>query len=101
MAPQIRARLHKQIARCNSSVSKDKYNHYRSIVSENAHDSMKLWQVLCAVLYSVPETIIPSHDSQKSLANHFMTFFSDEITKIWDSFFSSDSFTLPAHSDLP
>ena len=39
--------------------------------------------------------------SHKCLANRFVTFFSDKITKIRDSFSSTDSFRLPAPPDLP
>ena len=44
------------------------------------------WQVLRSVLHSIPEKVLPSHDSLVSLANHFVTFLSDKISKIRDSF---------------
>ena len=91
------AMLQKQIACCNSVVNRDKSNCYRNLVRENTSDSKKLWQVLRSALHTVPETVLPSHDSQKSLANNFvLTFFSDKITKIRDSVFSTDYFTFPA-----
>ena len=47
-----------------------------------------------------------SSDSTKflnclDLANRFVTFFSDKINKIRDSFTNTDSFTLPAPSEVP
>ena len=57
--------------------------------------------VLCPVLHSFPEKVIPSHVSQTGLANRFVTFFSDKVSKIRDSFSNTDSFTLPAPPDVP
>ena len=96
-----RARLCKQIARCNTLITRDKSNYYRNLISDNAHDSKKLWQVLRSVLHSVPDKVLPSHASHIGLANCFVTFFSDKISKIRDSFTNTDSFTLPAPSDVP
>ena len=98
---QNQARLCKQIARCNTLITRDKSNYYRNRISDNAHDSKKLWQVLRSVLHSVPEKVLPSHVSHIGLANRFVTFFSDKISKIKDSFRNTDSFTLPAPSDVP
>ena len=42
-SPQNRARLRKQIARCNAIITKDKTNYFRNLISDNAHDSKKLW----------------------------------------------------------
>ena len=100
-SPQNRARLRKQIARCNAIITMDKTNYFGNLISDNAHDSKKLWQILRSVLHSVPEKVLPSHASQICLANHFVTFFSDKIRKIRDSFTNTDSFTLPAPSDVP
>ena len=100
-SPQNRARLRKQIARCNSLVNKDKSNYYRSLVNENTQDSKKLWQVIRTILHSDRESVLPSHQSKECLANRFVTYFSEKITKIRDSFSSTDSFSLPAPSDLP
>ena len=66
-----------------------------------SHDSKKLWQVLCSVLHSISEKVLPSHDSQIGLANSFVTFFSDKISKIRNSFSNTDLFTLPAPTDFP
>ena len=82
-------------------ITMDKTNYFRNLISDNAHDSKKLWQILRSVLHSVPEKVLPSHASQICLANRFVTFFSDKIRKIRDSFTNTDSFTLPAPSDVP
>ena len=58
-------------------------------------------QVLRTVLHSDRESVLPSHQSKECLANHFVTYFSEKITKIRDSFSSTDPFSLPAPSDLP
>ena len=89
-----RARLRRQIAQCNSLVNIDKANYFRNLVRDNAYDSNKLWQVLCSALHS-------SHESKKGLADRFVTFFSNKIAKIRNSFFSSDLFTLPPPPDVP
>ena len=47
------------------------------------------------------ESVLPSPQSKECLANRFVTYFSDKIIKIRDSFSSTDSFRLPAPSDLP
>ena len=96
-----RARLRRQIARCNSLVNKDKANYFRKLVRENANESKKLWHVLCSALHSSPEAVLHSHKSKKGLADWFVTFFSDKIAKIRNSFSSSDSFTLPPPPDVP
>ena len=96
-----RSRLRKQIARCNSLVNKDKASYFRNLVRENANDSKKLWQALCSALHSGPEAVLPSHESKKGLADRFVTFFSDKIAKIRNSFSSSDSFSLPPPPDVP
>ena len=88
------ARLCRQIARYNSMVNEDKANYFRNLVRENANDSKKLCQVLSSALQSSPETVLPSHESKKSLADRFTTFFRDRIAKITSSFSSSDSFIL-------
>ena len=95
-SPQNRARLRKQIAHCNSLVNKDKSNYHRSLVNENAQDSKKLLQILRSALHSDRESVVPSHQSKSFCANRFVTNFSDKITKIRNSFSTTDSFSLPA-----
>ena len=52
-------------------------------------------------LHSSPDAVLPPHESKKGLADRFVTFFSDKIVKIRNSFSSSDSFTLPPLPDVP
>ena len=94
-----RARLCRQVVLSNSLVNKDKANYFRNLVRENANDSKKLWQILRSALHSRPEAVLPSHESKKGLADRFVTFFSDKIAKIRNSFSSSD--TLPPPPDVP
>ena len=54
-----------------------------------------------SALHSSPEAVLPSRESKKGLADQFVTFFSDKIAKIRNSFSSSDSFTLPPPPDVP
>ena len=96
-----RSRLRKQIARCNSLVNRDKASYFRNPVRENTNDSKKLWQALRSALHSGPEAVLPSHESKKGLAERFVTFFSDKLAKIRNSFSSSDSFSLPSPPNVP
>ena len=85
------ARLCKQIAHCIPFGNRDKSNNHRNLVSKNAPESEKLCRsyVMNCILFL------------KCVANCFMSFFSDKITKIRYSFSTIDSFTLPTTSDLP
>ena len=82
-------------------VNKDKANYFRNLVRENANDSKKICQVLHSALQSSTETVLPSHESKKGLADRFAIFFSDKIAKIRNSFPSSDSFILLPPHDVP
>ena len=64
--PLNRARLRKQIARCNSLANKDKVTYYRALVNENGDDPKKLWQVLRSTLHHIPDKVLPSNSSQKN-----------------------------------
>ena len=70
---------------------KDKTVYYRKLISDNSHDSKKLWQQLNKVLHRSHVTTLPSCESSKSLADRFATFFSNKIVKIRESFCSSGS----------
>ena len=72
--PINRARLRKQIARCNSLANKDKATYFRALVKENGDDPKKLWQVLRSALHRIPDKLIPSNSSQKQLADQFAAF---------------------------
>ena len=67
--PLNRARLRKQIARCNSLANKDKATYYRALVNENSDDPKKLWQVLRSTLHRIPDKVLPSHSSHKKLTD--------------------------------
>ena len=38
--------FHRQIARCNALVNNDKSDYYSKLISDNSHDSRKLWREL-------------------------------------------------------
>ena len=84
--PLIRSRLHRQIVRCNALVNKDKSDYYSKLISDNSHDSRKLWRELHKTLNKVSDATLPSHESKKSLADQFASFFSNKIKKIRDNF---------------
>ena len=86
-----RSRLWRQIAWCNHLANRDKTVYYRKLISDNSHDSKKLWRELQKVLYRSHSTTLPSCESSKSLADCFATFFSNKIMKIRESFSSSES----------
>ena len=85
--PLNRSRLRRQIARCNALVNKDKSDYYSKLISDNRHDSRKLWRELHKTLNRVPDATLPSHVSKKSLADQFASF-SNKIKKIRDNFAS-------------
>ena len=82
-----RSRLRRQIAWCNRLANRDKTVYYRKLISDNSHDSKKLWQELHKVLHRSHGTTLPSCESSKSLADRFATFFSNKILKIREFFF--------------
>ena len=84
--PLNRSRLHRQIVRCNALVNKDKSDYYSKLISDNSHDSRKLWRELHKTLNKVSDAALPSHESKKSLADQFASFFSNKIKKIRDNF---------------
>ena len=93
--PLNRAKLRKQIARCNSLANKDKATYYRALVNENGDDPKKLWQVLRSALHRIPDKVLPSNSSQKKLAEQFAAFFTNK------SFSSFSSFSLPSPVNPP
>ena len=84
--PLNRSRLRHQIARCNALVNKDKSDYYSKLISDNSHDSHKLWRELHKTLNRVSEVTLPSHECEKSLADQFASFFPNKIKKIRDTF---------------
>ena len=65
--------------------------YYRKLISDNSHDSKKLWRELHKVLHRSHSTTLPTCESSKSLPDRFVTFFSNEIIQICESFSSSES----------
>ena len=87
--PLNKSRLHRQIARCNSLVDKDKSNYYSKLISDNSHDPRKLWHVLRKTLGRVSDMTLPPHDSDKALADQFASYFHNKIKTIIDTFIPS------------
>ena len=81
-----RSRLRRQIAWCNHLANRDKTVYYRKLISDNSRDSKKLWWELHKVLHRSHGTTLPTCESSKSLADRFVTFFSNKIMKIRESF---------------
>ena len=86
-----RSHLRHQIAWFNRLANRDKTVYYRKLISDNSHDSKKLWRELHKVLHRSHGTTLPTYESSKSLADRFATFFSNKIMKICESFSSSES----------
>ena len=81
--PLNRSQLCRQIAQCNALVNKDKSDYYSKLISDNSHDSRKLWCELHKTLNRVFDAT--SHESEKSLADHFTSFL-NKIKKIRNTF---------------
>ena len=74
---------------CNALVNKDKSDSYSKLISDNSHDSQKLWREPQKTLNRFSDATLPSHESVKSLADKFASFISNKIKKIIDNFASS------------
>ena len=59
----------RQIARSKALVNKDKSDYYNKLISDNSHDSCKLWRELHKTLNKVFNATLPSHGSEKSLTS--------------------------------
>ena len=81
-----RSRLRRQIAWCNRLANKDKGSYYKNLITANSRNPKKLWQSLRKVLHRTSDTVLPAHSSDKSLADMFVSFFSNKISKIRDTF---------------
>ena len=90
-----RNRLCRQIARCNAIINRDKAEYYKTIISDNSHDPKKLWHTLRHVLDKGQEMILPPHQSEKSLANKFASFFHKKIKRIRNMFTVSSTVVIP------
>ena len=87
-----RSRLCKEIAWCNRLANKDKGSYYTNLITANSDDPKKLWQSLRKVLHRTSETVLPTHSSEKTLADTFASFFTNKISKIRDTFRTSGLF---------
>ena len=58
--PLNRSRLRCQIAWCKAFVNKDKSDYYSKLISDNSHDSRKLWHELHKTLNRVSDATLPS-----------------------------------------
>ena len=90
-----RCRLCKQIAWCNAIINRDKAEYYSTIISGNSHDPKKLWHALRHVLDKGHEMTLPPHQSEQSLANQFLSFFTQKIKRICDMFTASSTAITP------
>ena len=86
-----RSHLRRQITWCNHLANRYKTVYYKKLISDNSHDSKKLWRELHKVLHRSHSTTLPTCESSKSLADRFATFISNKIMKIHESFSSSES----------
>ena len=80
--PLNRSQLRRQIVRCNALVNKDKSDYYSKLISDNSHDSRKLWRELHKTLNKVSDATLPSHESKKSLADQFAPSFPTKLRKL-------------------
>ena len=96
-----RSRLRRQIAQCNSLVNKGKSDYYSKLISDNSQDPRKLWHVLQKTLSRVSEVKLPPHQSDKTLADQFASFFHNRIKTIRDTFTPSGTENVRPSSDLP
>ena len=96
-----RSRLRRQIARCNSLVNKDKSDYYSKLIYDNSQDPRKLWHVLRKTLSRVSEVTFPPHESDKTLADQFASFFHNKIKTIRNTFIPSGTEKDVRPSDPP
>ena len=74
--------LCRQFARCNALVNKDKSDYYSKLISDNSHDSRKLWRELHKTLNRVSDVTLPFHESEKSLADQYASLFQTKLRKL-------------------
>ena len=95
-----RARLHTQIARCNTIINRDKAEYYSNVINDNSCDPKKLRQALRQVLNKGHKITLLPHQSDNSLANQFASFFTQKMKRIQDMFLASTT-TIVLPTDLP
>lgn len=62
--------------------NKAKQKYYETKIIENENDSKKLFQICNNLLHKIKDNSLPSHSSPAELANKFVQYFKDKITKI-------------------
>ena len=90
-----RSRLCRKIAQCNGIINRDKPEYYSTIISDNSHDPKNLWHALQHVLDEGQGMTLPPHQSEKSLANKFASFFNQKIKRMHDTFTASSKTVIP------
>ena len=96
-----RDRLRRQIAWCNAIINRDKAEYYSTVINDNSRDPKKLWQALRQVLNKGCKRNLPHHQSDKSLANQFASFFTQKNKRIRDTFLASTTTVAPPMDLLP
>ena len=76
--PLNRSRLHHH----NALVNNDKSDYSNKLISDNSHDSRNLWRELHKTLNRLSDATLPSHESEKSLADQFASFFRTNSRKL-------------------
>ena len=89
-----RSNLRKQVNVYNKLISTAKNNFYTNQIENSQSNPKKLWQNINRILHRTPETILPDHVSENTLANCFATFFTEKIEKI------RATFPIQSQSDL-
>lgn len=97
-SPLNRSRLRKQINLFNRLVSKAKDAYYRDIINKTMGNSKQLWNTLNRVLHRTPDTILPEHTCEKSLADTFSSYFINKIATIRAGF-ATDSHSIDLQPD--
>ena len=74
-----------------AAVSKAKHDHYHIQVGEAKGNVKKLYHVTSSLLGKKQENPLPSHVDDTSLANDFLRFFSEKISKLRDELDNIDN----------
>jgi exonuclease III len=70
----------------NDLCKKAKADYYQSKISENCTDQKALFKITNQLLHKTKDVTLPTHDSEKELADKFSTFFENKIRVISQSF---------------
>ena len=72
-----------------SLVNKDKSDYYSKLICDNSQDPRKQWHVLRKTLNRDSKVTPTLHESDKTLADQFASFFHNKIKTIRDTFIPS------------